>query len=68
MKYKIIRADRACENVEVNDFVYSLKGWDYGLAGDDTRLLGIEHKSVTKNEDGDYPSFTIPVEDLEKIE
>lgn len=41
-------------------FVYDLKYHDYGLASDDTRYTGVEHKSVTLNEDGDYPSFTIP--------
>lgn len=45
--------------------VYSLRGHDYGLASDDTRMTGIEHVSVTLKPDGDYPSFTIPRADLE---
>lgn len=47
--------------------VYSQTGWDYGLANDDSRATGIEHKTVTLNADGDYPGFTVPVFDLEEI-
>lgn len=47
--------------------VYSLKYHDYGLASDDTRYTGIEHKSVTFSENGDYPSFTIPTYLLKEI-
>lgn len=45
--------------------VYKLKYSDYGLASDDTRITGIEHTSVTLNEDGGYPSFTVPKTDIE---
>jgi hypothetical protein len=34
-------------------------GWDYGLANDDTRITGHKHVSMTTNEDGSGPSFTI---------
>ena len=47
--------------------VYDLRGHDYGLASDDTRMTGIEHVSVTLDPDGDYPSFTIVKTDLEPI-
>lgn len=46
--------------------VYSLKGYDYGLASDDTRITGVQHISVTLKSDGDYPSFTIATHKLEK--
>jgi hypothetical protein len=42
------------------DIVYDQKGYDYGLSSDDTRATGIEHVTVTMNENGDYPGFTIP--------
>ena len=70
-KYRIIRADRAAggkEHCSIGDIVYDQKGYDYGLASDDTRYTGIEHISVTRNADGDYPGFTIPKVDLEIIE
>lgn len=47
--------------------VYEPKGWDYGLANDDSRMTGEKHVSVTLNLDGDYPTFTIPECFLEEI-
>lgn len=47
--------------------VYPLKRHDYGLADDDTRITKIQHISVTLEEDGDYPSFTVPAYDVERI-
>lgn len=48
--------------------VYGAKGYDYGVAADDSRFTGLLHRSVTLNEDGDYPFFTIPERDLELIQ
>lgn len=47
--------------------VYTAKGYDYGLARDDTYATGVEHISVTFKADGDWPSFTIPRQDLEAL-
>lgn len=47
--------------------VYDSMKPDYGLANDDTRFTGVMHISVTLNEDGDYPFFTVPLSDLERI-
>lgn len=49
------------------DVVYELMFHDYGLANDDTNATGFMHMSVTLDETGDYPSFTIPVHNLEEI-
>lgn len=49
------------------DFVYELVYSDYGAAKLDTNATGIEHKSVTLEEDGGYPFFTVPVNQLEEI-
>lgn len=48
--------------------VYSARMHDYGLAGDDTRLTGVQHVSVTLEPDGGYPVFTIPEKDLKRLE
>ena len=48
--------------------VYSSRGYDYGCADDDTRYLGELHVSVTAEEDGGYPFFTVPYKHLEKID
>lgn len=52
---------------ESGDIVYDLVKPDHGLANQDTRETGIEHKSVTLDENGDYPSFIIPINQLEEI-
>jgi len=52
---------------EVGDIVYDQQTHDYGLANEDSRITGIEHRSVTKNEDGGYPGFTISVFDIEEL-
>lgn len=49
------------------DIVYECTKHDYGLANDDTRATGVLHTSVTLDENGDYPFFTIPVHNLEEI-
>jgi hypothetical protein len=49
------------------DAVFALKGHDYGLASDDSRITGVEHVSVTLKSDGSYPSFTVPAADLKEI-
>jgi hypothetical protein len=48
--------------------VYSCHGCDYGCANDDTRMTGVEHTSMTLNEDGSYPFFTHPRHMLKPLE
>lgn len=64
-KYKLL-ADRF--DAPAGSIVYKFNKYDYGLASDDTRYTGIEHISVTLNEDGDYPSFTVPLNQLKSIQ
>lgn len=47
--------------------VYDSRKHDYGLANDDTRYTGIPHISVTLDENGDYPVFTVAEHDLEQV-
>lgn len=68
IKYRITKDGTNCAGHPAGTIVYSLRGWDYGLASDDTRHTGIEHVSVTLKPDGDYPSFTIQRNSLEKIQ
>lgn len=63
LKDRVLRGEL---QARAGDVVYTSKGYDYGLASDDTRLTGIEHVSVTLNENGDYPSFTVPRADLKQ--
>lgn len=66
-QYKVMRADRAADEVSVGDFVYDCNGHDYGIASEDSRTQGIEYVTVTKSPAGDYPFFTIPSMDLDAI-
>ena len=67
-RYRVLR-DRTIRGkcyAKAGDIVQRASGWDYGLASDDTRILGIEHISVAR--DDEKPFFTIPVADLEPID
>lgn len=54
--------------LEPGVFIYRCTKPDYGCANDDTRILGKEHMSMTLDPDGDYPFFTVPVENMQAIE
>lgn len=56
------------ERAVVGTVVYRASQHDYGLAADDTRITGIEHVSVSLERNGRYPTFTVPLRDLEPIE
>ena len=51
-------------NHKAGTVVYKSEKHDYGLARDDTNTYGFVHISVTLNEDGSYPFFTVPVDSL----
>ena len=70
MKYKLKEAPvtGGCrEEVTAGAVVYDLVGYDYGLALDDTLSYGEPYFSVTLNEDGSYPGFTVPARLLEVL-
>lgn len=67
MKYLVKDGRRSSGNVKKGDVVYSIAGSDYGCASDDTNDTGVYHISVSLKEDGDYPFFTIPEEDVEFV-
>lgn len=69
MKYKMkddryIRGELQAAQSEI---VYDCVECDYGCASDDTRYFGIEHISVTKSRNGNYPFFTCPTYLLELL-
>lgn len=47
--------------------VYEFESYDFGLSGDDTRMMGEQYISVTLKADGGYPFFTVPERYLEKL-
>jgi hypothetical protein len=67
-KFTVLNTALAADSeVKVGDTVYEAQMHDYGLARDDTRHRGFEHVSVTFEEDGGYPFFTIPLRDLKEV-
>lgn len=64
MKYKLVH-DRF--EYEAGITVYDCVQHDYGCARDDTRYTGVLHISVTTNENGGYPFFTVPITSLESL-
>ena len=63
LKYKLLN-DRFSHPAGTE--VYLFTGYDYGLATDDSRAFNVPHVSVTLT--GEYPCFTVPVADLERID
>ncbi|MNE36165.1 hypothetical protein D3C80_1299660 [compost metagenome] len=66
-QYRLLSDSKIEPKAVAGTIVYGFTKCDYGLASDDTRITGIEHRSVTLNSEGDYPSFTHPVNKLEEI-
>lgn len=66
-RFRVLKDSALEPKAKAGTIVYNFLGCDYGLAGDDTRLTGLEHRSVTLSEDGRQSSFTIPCRDLEEI-
>lgn len=65
--YRVLRVSTkcgACDNLRPGEVVYKQRGYDYGLSSDDTRATGVEHITVTRDPEGDYPGFTIAKRDL----
>lgn len=67
IKDKPVMGSAAGQSHEKGDIVYECLQYDYGVAHDDTRATGVPHTSVTLEEDGSYPFFTVPTHNLEEI-
>ena len=67
MKIKKYQVNDNTRFFKKGDIVYELIKTDYGLARNDTHFTGVYHVSVTRNENGDWPSCTIPLHNLTEI-
>lgn len=65
--FKLLKDSKLEPKATAGATVYEIRGWDYGIASDDTQITGIPHTSVTLDPEGGPPSFTIPVSHLERI-
>ena len=67
-KFRIKNSGTNSKDYPAGTICYDLLMHDYGLASDDSRITGVEHVSVTLDETGDWPSFTVVKSDLEPVE
>jgi len=68
MHYRLKSDSKIEAKAVAGTLVFPSKGYDYGLARDDTRFTGVQHVSVTLDPEGGYPFFTHPLSDLEVID
>lgn len=54
------RLRHSYDSVPEDTIVYDFQGCDYGLASEDSRRLQVPMVSVTLNDNGEWPSFTVP--------
>lgn len=66
-KYLLLKDSEYESSAKAGMIVYDFYKADFGLSVEDTKSTGVRHISVTLNEDGDYPFFTVPEHDLEEI-
>jgi hypothetical protein len=66
-KYELLVDSTIEAQAKKGTIAYKSAKHDYGLAGDDTRITGVEHISLSLKEDGDYPFFTHPLHLLKEI-
>jgi hypothetical protein len=68
-KFRILSTHHCADvNAKVGDVVYRAAKPDYGCASDDEHHWKMPFLSVTFDRGGDYPFFTIPLHNLEKVE
>lgn len=65
--FTILRNSRSSTPTSIGDVVYKCIKGDYGSASQDTRMTGIRFISLTYDENGGYPFFTIPFDDVTEI-
>lgn len=67
MKYRMLTDSTIEPAATKGTVVQKCANHDYGCASDDTRITGVPHISLTLNENGDYPFFTHPFNQLEEV-
>lgn len=70
VKFTVLKRMRVRGEVkaDVGDTLYKCILPDYGNARNDTAATGIMHISCTKDRNGDYPTFTMPITHLQVID
>lgn len=67
-KYRLLTDSKIEAAATKGTIVYKCAKHDYGVASDDTLMSGVQHISLSLKSDGDYPFFSHPLRELEKVE
>ena len=65
--FTVISNHRSSIPISIGDIVYKCTKSDHGVARHDSRISGIKFISVTLSESGNYPFFTIAIEDIQEV-
>lgn len=63
----VLNNSRSSRPTSVGDIIYKCVQGDFGVASQDSRMMGARFISVTYEKDGDYPFFTIAYDDIQKV-
>lgn len=67
LKKYVLKSSENAVGHPAGTVAYETLGYDYGCANDDYRVTGREHISLTLDSKGDYPFFTVPVDQIEEV-
>lgn len=67
VKYELLSDSKIEPAAKKGTIAYACTKHDYGCAGDDTRITGRKHVSLSLKEDGDYPFFTHAEDELKVV-
>ena len=62
----VLNNSRSSKPTSVGDIIYKCVQCDFGVASQDSRMMGAQFISVTYDKDGDYPFFTIAYDDIQE--
>lgn len=66
-RYRLLKDSKIEPEARAGMTVYRCLKHDYSIAEEDRLMTGIPHVPVTLKSSGDYPFFTVPEPDLERI-
>jgi len=66
-KYRVLKQSIVEKRATPGTIIYAFISHDYGIPRLDTRHHKEPWAAFTFNEDGDYPFFTMPIKDVERI-
>ncbi len=66
-KFRVLKQSKLERKAKPGKIIYACIQHGYGVAKLDTRVTGIPHGSFTLKSNGDYPFFTMPTTDVQRL-